>query len=206
VELLAPPTFPEDFARARRTNLVRTGRPRFLHHIIGKPAHGDRNGTMLLMHAMQRSRGNYELIVKSQEPIQRLLPDNRITWDHSAPEEQQALYEGFDAMVMPRRYDGLSLPCNESLMSALPVIMSHTSPNNVVLPPEWLVPGQFRGGFVAGTPIQYVEADINALARKLDELTTMPEEQLRGWRSEALARSAQFDPATLKPKYQAAFA
>ena len=46
---------PRDFAHARLANHGRTGRRRFLH-VVGKPAHGDRNGTMLLMYAMQRSR------------------------------------------------------------------------------------------------------------------------------------------------------
>jgi hypothetical protein len=43
------------------------GKRRFLF-VLGKPAHGDRNGVMLVMHAMQRSRSDYELVVKSQEP------------------------------------------------------------------------------------------------------------------------------------------
>ena len=34
---------------------------------------------MLLMYAMQRSRADFELVVKSQEPIQQLLTDARIT-------------------------------------------------------------------------------------------------------------------------------
>jgi hypothetical protein len=70
---------------------------------------------MLLMHAMQRSRTDFELVVKSQEPIQLLLRDRRIIWDHSAPEEQQMLYEGFDALIMPRRYGGLCKPFAEDV-------------------------------------------------------------------------------------------
>jgi glycosyltransferase involved in cell wall biosynthesis len=82
---------------------------------------------MLLMHAMHRSRTDFELVVKSQEPTQLLRRDRRIIWDHCAPEEQQTLYEGFDALIMPRRYGGLCLPMNEALTSGLPVIMSDTS-------------------------------------------------------------------------------
>jgi hypothetical protein len=81
---LPPPTSPADFARPRAANLQRRGRRRFLM-VVGKPAHGDRNGAMLLMYAMQRSRADFELVVKSQEPIQPLLRDARITWDSSAP-------------------------------------------------------------------------------------------------------------------------
>ena len=126
---LPPPTFPEDFVQAREANHGRRGRRRFLH-IVGKPAHGDRNGVMLLMYAMQHSRADFELVVKSQTPIQPLLKDPRITWDSSAPDEQWRLYAGFDALIMPRRYGGLCLPMNEGLTSGLPVIMSNTSPNS----------------------------------------------------------------------------
>jgi glycosyltransferase involved in cell wall biosynthesis len=144
VKLLPPPIFPQHFTRARAANLGRKGKRRFLF-VLGKPAHGDRNGVMLVMHAMQRSRGDYELVVKSQERVQPLLRDRRIVWDHTAPEDQQTLYEGFDALIMPRRYGGLCLPMNEALTSGLPVIMSDTSPNNAVLPGDWLVPGEFKG-------------------------------------------------------------
>ena len=61
VVLLPPPTFPRDFEQARIANHGRTGRRRFLH-VVGKPAAGDRNGTMLLMYAMQRSRADFELV------------------------------------------------------------------------------------------------------------------------------------------------
>ena len=53
------------FASARLANHNRTAKRRFLH-VVGKRAHGDRNGTMLLMYAMQRSRGDFELVVKSR--------------------------------------------------------------------------------------------------------------------------------------------
>ena len=64
---------------------------------------------MLLMYAMQRSRAPFELVVKSQEPVQPLLRDARITWDSSAPDGRADLYDGFDAMILPRCYGGLCL-------------------------------------------------------------------------------------------------
>jgi hypothetical protein len=71
---LAPPTFPEDFTRPQEANLNRKGRRQFLH-VVGKPAHGDRNGVMLLMYAMQRSRAPFKLVIKSHEPLKPLLRD-----------------------------------------------------------------------------------------------------------------------------------
>ena len=204
VVLLPPPTSPDDLARAREVNLGRTGRRRFLH-IIGKPATGDRNGTMLLMHAMQRSRGDFELVVKCQEHLQPLLKDRRITWDISSPEEQWRLYEGFDLLIMPRRYGGLCLPLAESLTSGLPVLMPNVSPNNELLPADWLTPGEFQGGFTARVPIPYFNANIAVLAWKLDEWATMSDEQLDQHKARALELSQQFDPEVLRPQYEAVF-
>src|SRR4249919_1601689 len=69
-------------------------------------------------------------------------------WDSSAPDQQRRLYADFDALVM-RRDGWFCLRCNEALTSGLPVIMSNTSPNDSILPAEWLVPGAFDGGFTS---------------------------------------------------------
>jgi hypothetical protein len=205
VVLLPPPTFPRDFASARLANQGRTGRRRFLH-IVGKPAHGDRNGTMLLMYAMQRSRADFELVAKSQEPLQPIIKDKRITWDSSAPNDQWRLYAGFDALIMPRRYGGLCLPCNEGLTSGLPVIMSNTSPNDAILPADWLVPGAFNGGFTSRIPIPYFNVNIATLAQKLDQWAAMPDDVLDQHKARALELSRQFDPDVLRPRYEAVLA
>jgi glycosyltransferase involved in cell wall biosynthesis len=202
VVLLPPPTFPRDFAQARIANHGRTGRRRFLH-VVGKPAQGDRNGTMLLMYAMQRSRADFELVVKSQKPFKPIIKDKRIIWDSSAPGDQWRLYAGFDALIMPRRYGGLCLPCNEGLTSGLPVIMSNTSPNDALLPSDWLVPGAFNGGFTSRVPIPYFNVNIAALARMLDQWATMPDGQIEQQKARALELSRQFDPEVLRPQYEA---
>ena len=56
--------------------------------------------------------------------------------------------------------------------------MSHTSPNDAVLPADWLVPGAFNGGFTSRVPIPYFNVNVAALARKLDEWAAMPDEVL----------------------------
>ena len=66
VVLLPPPTFPRDFAQARIANHGRTGRGG------SYTSSGSRRMAiatdMLLMYAMQRSRADFELVVKSQAP------------------------------------------------------------------------------------------------------------------------------------------
>jgi glycosyltransferase involved in cell wall biosynthesis len=202
VVLLPPPTFPSDFTSARLANQGRTGRRRFLH-VVGKPAAGDRNGTMLLMYAMQRSRADFELVVKSQAPLEPIIKDKRITWDSSAPDDQWLLYAGFDALIMPRRYGGLCLPCNEGLTSGLPLIMSNTSPNDALLPTDWLVPGAFNGGFTSRVPIPYFNVNIAALAQKLDQWAAMPDEAIDQHKARAIELAQQWDPEVLRPQYEA---
>jgi hypothetical protein len=67
------------------------------------------------------------------------------------------------------------------------------------------VPGEFKGGFVARTPIQYFNVNIAYLARKLDELATMPDEVLDQHKARAIELSRQFDPDVLRPEYKAVF-
>ena len=204
VVFLPPPTFPSDFGSARIANHGRTGRRQFLH-VVGKPAAGDRNGTMLLMYAMQRTRADFELVVKSQAPLEPIIKDKRITWDSSSPDDQWRLYARFDALIMPRRYGGLCLPMNEALTSGLPVIMPNTSPNDAILPADWLVPGAFNGGFTSRVPIPYFNVNIGLLARKLDELAAMTDEVLDQHKARALELSRQWDPEVLRPQYEAVF-
>jgi glycosyltransferase involved in cell wall biosynthesis len=94
---------------------------------------------------------------------------------------------------------------NEALTSGLPVIMSNTSPNDAVLPGDWLVHGEFKGGFVARTPIQYFNVNIALLARKLDEWAAMSDEVLDQQKARALELSQQWDPEVLQPQYEAVF-
>lgn len=97
------------------------------------------------------------------------------------------------------------MPMNEALTSGLPVIMSNTSPNNTILPADWLIPGAFNGGFVSRVPIQFFNVNVALLARKLDEWAAMPDEVLDQHTARALELSRQFDPEALRPEYEAAF-
>jgi hypothetical protein len=79
------------------------------------------------------------------------------------------MYSGFDAMVLPRRYAGLCLPMNEALLSALPVFMTDISPNNAILPKEWLVKSYSLGTFRTKARIELFEVDIKTLAMTIDD-------------------------------------
>ena len=133
---LPPPTDINLFSQAREINKSKTHKR--LLHIAGKAAVKDRNGTNTVIEMLNYSNGDYELVVKTQSHLDIKSNDPRLTIDDSSPDSHQSLYEGFDAMVLPRRYAGLCLPMNEALISALPVFMTNISPNNKVLPSDWL--------------------------------------------------------------------
>jgi hypothetical protein len=137
IEYLPPPIDSNDFTVPRDINMLKTHN-RILH-VAGKFASKDRNGTSSVIDMLQYSTANYELVIKSQTPIETDCKDPRLTIDVSNTESNSDLYSGFDAMILPRRYAGLCLPMNESLMSGLPVFMTDISPNNFILPQEWLV-------------------------------------------------------------------
>ena len=183
---LPPPTFAEDFERARAVNLGMTGRARFLHSIGHTAAH-DRNGTLIVLEALKHTMADFELVLKAQSPYELTCNDPRLTLDLSAPEEQQEVYSGFTASIFPRRYGGLALPMNEALMSALPVIMSDVSPNNEALPAEWLVPATTSRSFMARTQIPIYDTYPIALAAKIDEFCAMSDEELSAAKAKAYA-------------------
>jgi hypothetical protein len=133
---IPPPTDINLFSKAREINKSKTHKR--LLHIAGKAAVKDRNGTNTVIDMLNYSIGDYELVIKTQSRLDIKCNDPRLTIDNSNSDSHQSLYEGFDAMILPRRYAGLCLPMNEALISALPVFMTDISPNNKVLPEEWL--------------------------------------------------------------------
>jgi len=134
---LPPPTSPEIFEEAKKINQAKTHK-RILH-VAGKRANNDRNGTDIVIEMLKYSKADYELVITSQSDYNPNCDDPRLTIDSSNPDDRSALYSGFDFMVLPRKYGGLCLPMNEALLSGLPVIMTNISPNNTILPLEWLV-------------------------------------------------------------------
>ena len=164
---LPPPTSPSLFAEAKTNNISKDHKR--LLHVGGKAAHMDRNGTNTIIDMLKYSKADYEIVIKSQSELDINTKDSRLSIDTSNPENRQDLYSGFDAMVLPRRYAGLCLPMNEALLSGLPVFMTDVSPNNKVLPKEWLVPSQKINQFKARTEIDVYEADPKMLAKLIDD-------------------------------------
>jgi hypothetical protein len=142
---LPPPTNESLFNKAKDNNLSKDHN-RILH-IAGKKAAKDRNGTESIFEMVKHSKEDYELVIKSQTPLNPNCKDSRVKIEIGNPASREDMYDGFDAMILPRRYAGLCLPMNEALMSALPVFMTNVSPNNKILPEDWLVESTKIGSF-----------------------------------------------------------
>jgi glycosyltransferase involved in cell wall biosynthesis len=200
---LPPPTFSTDFNQARATNFKRTGRRRFLH-IVGNPAVNDRAGTQLLLNALRRVRSDFELVIRTQRNLVGYtgLDDPRVLLRVQEVDRQQDLYSDFDAVIHPRRYGGLNLIMNEALMSGLPVVMGRCSPNDLMLPSDWLVDGQTNGRFMTRRMIDLFDMDEAKLADKIEWLATMSDRELAAQKGRAFEVGYnEFSETKLKPKY-----
>lgn len=202
VEYLPPPLDYFSYANNRHENFKRKGKKRFLH-IIGKAAANDRNGTEDLISALKECKEDFELVIKSQFPIEYNIDDPRVTLEIGSPSDERELYKNFDAMIMPRRYGGLCLPMNEALASGIPVIMTDISPNNDILPKEWLVESSVKGTFMTRTKIFVYQTDKRILANKIDEFAKMSQKELKSAKGTASSIAWEnFSYEKLKPKYE----
>ena len=172
---LPPPTDHTLFNQAKEINLSKDHK-RILH-IAGKKAAKDRNGTESILKMIKHSKEDYELVIKSQTPLNLICNDSRIKIEIGNPDNRQDMYSGFDAMVLPRRYAGLCLPMNEALMSALPVFMTDISPNNAILPPRWLAESTKIDTFRTKSLVNVYDAKSDSLAKIIDKYVANSDKQ-----------------------------
>lgn len=149
-------------------------------HIAGNSAVHDRNGTAAVIAAFsQVNIAGIELAVKcfNKNAVNELpkTEAKNIYLDVHNTTNYEHNYMGFDALILPRKYGGLCLPMQEALSCGMPVIMTDTSPNNNILPKEWLVPVKSKFNFQSRYTIQVNEPDISELANKIKWLAEMDE-------------------------------
>jgi hypothetical protein len=194
---LPPPTNVSLFSKAREINKSKTHKR--LLHIAGKAAVKDRNGTKTVIEMLNYSIGDYELVIKTQSKLDIKCNDPRLTIDASSPDSHQSLYEGFDAMVLPRRYAGLCLPMNEALISALPVFMTDISPNNKVLPNEWLFNSTKIDQLQTRTMLDVYDGNAKMLGKLVDDYYGLDIPKLKDKAFEI--GNSNFSIQSLKDKY-----
>lgn len=192
---LPPPLDPADF----KIEPLHNDTPQFLH-IVGTLAYKDRNGTVELLNAIKISKGDYKITIHSQHPLptQFIVDDQRITYRVENFENNVDIYKGFDALIFPRRYGGLSLTTNEALMSGMPVMMTDCSPNNEWLPKDWLIPVSGSEEIETKVKIDSYTVDVQSLAQKMDDWA-------KNCPKPEIARKLgvdNFSTAVLEPRYR----
>jgi glycosyltransferase involved in cell wall biosynthesis len=195
---LPPPTDESLFNKVKENNLSKSHN-RILH-IAGKKAAKDRNGTETVIDMLKYSKENYELVIKSQNEIETNINDSRLKIEVGNPDNRENMYDGFDAMVLPRRYAGLCLPMNEALLSGLPVFMTNVSPNNFILPSDWLVRSDLIGTIRTKVRLELFEANPKELAKKIDDYILLKDKSPDKKQAYEIGIN-NFSPQILKQKY-----
>ena len=143
---------------------------------ISAPAFHDRNGSDLVRQALGHMSVEVELIAAGQ-PIE--IPPCRVrpTVTHRPPSQtRQEVYAGGGALLLPRRYAGLSLPMQEAAAMGWPIVTLDLSPQNQWVSPSTLVPAvtgadvRTVGGFV-----NVAEANPRVIANRVSALVSDPE-------------------------------
>jgi len=125
-----------------------------------------------LLDALNHTKADFELVITSQHelPENYMVDDRRVKYSIKNEQDVEKLYTDLDALILPRRYGGLSLTTNEALMSGLPVLMPDISPNNQLLPRDWLYKAHLAGQFKTRTMVDVYATHPHVLAKKIDWL------------------------------------
>ena len=163
---------PVDVSYKRRTH-ART----FVHNAGNLGLRG-RNGTLELMQAMEYVVNPIELLIRSQtNEIHGLIRQTGIKQDRRVSIQvgtvpHNLLWDYGDVFVFPEKFNGLSLPIQESCAAGMLVMATDRFPNNQYLPTEPLIPTQgFNTVAIAGHLRTFEEAVIKPkdLAAHIDK-------------------------------------
>lgn len=186
-------------------------------HVMGRPAMHDRNGTELFLKAIKQTGKAYQYQLFIQTPKEAVseyvyegvkpLLDNvskelgdylQVTYD---AEEVQDLYKDGSLMILPRKYGGLCLPLWEALSAGMPVVMPDISPNNKVLPEEWLIKGTKTGVLNTHSPIPVYNSSVEDIIARIKYIDKNYEKETKKARqlAEGMSWEAQ------KPNYMNLF-
>lgn len=163
--------------RAPRRRRRKPGPFRWLH-VAGAQTEADRNGTGALLEAAQHLTDPQEIIIRSQSPGITSTSD-RVTVITETVADRWQLYDEADALVMPRRYAGLSLPVLEAFAAGLPALMTDMSPQNVDWPVQIVPTAPSVPVRLFGHTIETTDADPVALAAIMDQWASDPAEVQR---------------------------
>lgn len=154
-------------------------------HVAGRRAANDRNGTNLVLAAVNRLDGGVDVTVTSQDNMRQPARRGLVVRAQNEP-NYWSLYRDFDVLLMPRRFGGLCLPAQEAAGAGLALAMTDVSPQSSwpIVPIRAATHSKMRtpGGDVhlANASAMGVAEAVNRLARDRDLLGTM-RSRARGW-------------------------
>ena len=173
-------------------------------HVAGRPAARDRNGTLDFLTLAGRCAdlgARWVLACQSPtDPILRALKGTPVELIGNQPTPGDLYAEG-DALVLPRRYGGLSIPALEAITAGMPVLMPAISPNTSWLPKEWLSPATVREQFRAKAILDVHAVDLAHLETLVRRLWAEPE-TVQAWARQARDIAARHTWEALKPMYR----
>jgi len=152
-------------------------------HVAGRPAVKDRGGTTDVLRALPHVKSEITITFRCLLPgyidqlvraTQVRLPANvEMVVEENDVDCYEELYEGQDVLVAPRRFAGLSLPCQEAMAAGMPVIFgAHDVYAQAHARRTWAVPSRKVDRLLTRVWIDVFEVDPRMLAAKIDEFAT----------------------------------
>lgn len=157
---------------------LRVEAKRFLHNGGNLGCRGHK-GTLELMQAMKYVKSNLSLTIRSQDvrglrklitQVPEIENDPRVRFEYGEISYEN-LFTGYDVLVAPEKFNGLSLPLQEAYASGLGVITTDRYPTNTWLPKELLIPiERYQRAQTMSGHLEFDEAIVSpqAIAETLD--------------------------------------
>lgn len=149
-------------------------------HVGGLVAAKDRNGLQTMRKVVTMLRERHHLTIRAQgeriDPIAMPHPNVDLTLNSTAVDNYWELYDGFDALMLPRRYGGLCLPALEAMGAGLAISMPDLEPQCSIWPiiPYPCSPGPYLLTMVGHLHIFNIDpADV---AATMDRIASDPSE------------------------------
>jgi hypothetical protein len=186
--------------RHRRRTQVRT-----LYHSEA-PAMLDRDGTRVLLDALAHVEADPRVVVRSgavREPTTREVNGREVEFRPRVEDYWLAYPDEADALVLPRRYGGLSLPMQEAASTGMLVVATDARPQSQWLSRELLVPAKAgREACMKGGKVRVHEPSARGLATVLDRLCDASETEVGLLSDEVAAHAHEVSWDVLGPAWQ----
>ena len=152
----------------------------FLH--MQAPAFHDRNGTHDVVNALAHVEADTRVIFSGGEAPPPAVHNHygarvEIDWRPGPTPNREDAYPGdADALLLPRRYAGLSLPMQEAASLGWPVVTTNLAPQNEWVPPETMTPPRpLRDVKMVGGTFRVYGTDPAQLGATMTRLLREPE-------------------------------